>query len=97
MDLIFLIGVVWTIIRTVQSILGRSKHGFSGARNSKSRRQAEAVRGQTVRDPVCGMFVSTEVSHRLVRGKETLHFCSRDCLERYEKESAKVERQSGVA
>jgi YHS domain-containing protein len=43
------------------------------------------VRGETARDPVCGMFVSTELSHRLTRGKETLHFCSRECLERYEK------------
>ncbi len=46
--------------------------------------------GQTVRDPVCGMFVSTEVSHQLKAGDATLHFCSRECLERYQKESAHV-------
>jgi YHS domain-containing protein len=46
--------------------------------------------GQTARDPVCGMFVSTELSHRLTVGGETLHFCSRECLERYQKESAHV-------
>ncbi len=46
--------------------------------------------GQTARDPVCGMFVSTEVSHQLKAGDETLHFCSRECLERYQKESAHV-------
>jgi len=44
--------------------------------------------GEMVRDPVCGMFVSTEVSHRLAEGGETLHFCSRECLERYQKESS---------
>ena len=44
--------------------------------------------GKTVRDPVCGMFVSTELSHSLVRGSETLHFCSHECLERYQKETA---------
>jgi YHS domain-containing protein len=44
--------------------------------------------GKTERDPVCGMFVSTEVSHRLVRGSETLHFCSNECLERYQKDTA---------
>ena len=44
--------------------------------------------GKTARDPVCGMFVSTELSHNLVRGSETLHFCSRECLERYQKETA---------
>jgi YHS domain-containing protein len=46
--------------------------------------------GKTERDPVCGMFVSTELSHRLVRGSETLHFCSHECLERYQKEMANV-------
>ncbi len=55
---------------------------MSDAARSNSARVTE---GQTARDPVCGMFVSTELSHRLTRGKETLHFCSRECLERFQK------------
>jgi len=90
MDFVFLIGVVWTLSQSVRSFLGRSNKGFGGARNSNSQRKTEPSRGRTARDPVCGMFVSTEVSHRLVQGKETLHFCSQDCLERYEKNAAKV-------
>jgi|ERR1039458_4405923 YHS domain-containing protein len=43
-------------------------------------------RGEMVRDPVCGMFVSTELSHQLGRGGDTLHFCSRECLEKYQKQ-----------
>src|SRR5579863_5469532 len=46
--------------------------------------------GETARDPVCGMFVSTELSQQLSRGKETLHFCSRECLEKYQKEAVHV-------
>ena len=46
------------------------------------------IGGQTARDPVCGIFVSTEVSYRVTEEGETLHFCSRECLERYRKESA---------
>ena len=46
------------------------------------------IQGETARDPVCGMFVSTEVSYRLTEQAETLHFCSRECRERYRKESA---------
>ena len=42
-------------------------------------------KGQTARDPVCGMFVSTELSHKLNDGGQTLHFCSRECLERFQK------------
>lgn len=45
--------------------------------------------GHMVRDPVCGMFVSTELSHRLNEGGETLHFCSEECLERYQKAEAR--------
>ena len=46
----------------------------------------ETRRGEMVRDPVCGMFVSTELSHKLRQSGQTLHFCSRECLERYEKD-----------
>ncbi|MGD0222433.1 MAG: hypothetical protein ABSF71_08845 [Terriglobia bacterium] len=49
-------------------------------------RSAAPHRGEMARDPVCGMFVSTELSQQLRRGKETLHFCSRECLEKYEKD-----------
>jgi YHS domain-containing protein len=44
-------------------------------------------RGAMARDPVCGMFVSTELPHQLRRGSETLHFCSRECLKQYEKDA----------
>lgn len=88
MDLVFLIGVVWTLTQSVRSFFGRTKKGFRGPQNPESRRQAGSRRGRMVRDPVCGMFVSTEVSHRLVRGGKTLHFCSQECLERYEKKAA---------
>jgi YHS domain-containing protein len=43
------------------------------------------VEGKTSRDPVCGMFVSTELSHRLNWRGNVLHFCSEDCLQSYRK------------
>ena len=54
-----------------------------GTRVSARRADSAAIPGAMVRDPECGMFVSTEVSHRLKRGGETLHFCSEECLQRY--------------
>jgi YHS domain-containing protein len=90
MDFVFLIGVVWTLTQTVRSFMGHNKKGPQRAAASKSRRGEQAAKGRTARDPICGMFVSTEVSHRLVQGGETLHFCSQDCLEQYEKKTAKV-------
>jgi len=65
----------------------RSWHWRAGQNAESSPRGPEqAVRGETARDPVCGMFVSTEVSHTLKAGRETLHFCSPECRERYQKE-----------
>ena len=51
---------------------------------------AEPHRGEMARDPVCGMFVSTELSHQLKRDKDTLHFCSRECLIKFQKDSEYV-------
>jgi YHS domain-containing protein len=43
--------------------------------------------GEMVRDPVCGMFVATELSQQLRQGTDTVHFCSRECLEKYQKDA----------
>jgi len=43
-------------------------------------------RGEMARDPMCGMFVSTELSQQLRRGADTVHFCSRECMEKYQKD-----------
>src|SRR5208282_4625714 len=47
-------------------------------------------RGEMARDPVCGMFVSTELSQQLRRGTDTLHFCSRECLKKFQKDAEHV-------
>jgi YHS domain-containing protein len=56
----------------------------------RASRPAEPHRGEMVRDPVCGMFVSTELSQQLRHGKDMLHFCSRECLEKCEKDIENV-------
>jgi YHS domain-containing protein len=89
-NLIFVVVVGWILTRVFRGLFGspgaRMHSSRSGAVGGESNR---AIHGKTVRDPVCGMFVSTEVSHRLTRGKETLHFCSRECLERYQANESK--------
>jgi len=84
-ELIFLVLVGKLLARALQNFLGP----VSARREAPPSDRANHVRiGKTERDPVCGMFVSTELSHCLVRGSETLHFCSHECLERYQKETA---------
>ena len=36
------------------------------------------------RDPWCGTYVSAEISRKLEQAGQTLHFCSEECLARYE-------------
>ncbi len=82
-EFLFVVLVWRTLGRVFQHLFGGASPSSSSARNSY-----RIVHGETARDPVCGMFVSTELSHRLERDGKTLHFCSRECLERYGKQKA---------
>jgi YHS domain-containing protein len=83
-NLVFIVFIGWILNRVLRSLFGTPLHR-GGSRSAPRGGSAPVIEGQTARDPICGMFVSTELSHRLTRGKETLHFCSRECLERYQK------------
>ena len=89
MDLVFLIGVVYAISRTIRGILGGGSKVAGGPRRGGQKASASGTQGRTARDPVCGMFVSTEVSHRLVEDGQVLHFCSKKCMDSYEKQRAR--------
>jgi YHS domain-containing protein len=87
LDAIFLVFMV----RTVYSAL---RHLFAAPGPGKQRPQTKSpsaaqggVGGEMVRDPECGMFVSTEVSHRLQWKGQLLHFCSEECLQKYQSRS----------
>lgn len=82
--------VIVVIIGRLLNWIFRTAFGTPQSRpaapRSAGRRGSETMpKGQTARDPVCGMFVSTELSHKLDEAGQTLHFCSRECLERYQK------------
>jgi YHS domain-containing protein len=90
-ELIFLIVISKMLGRALQGLFSPSPPRRENRAVDGEPRDSSQMRiGKTQRDPVCGMFVSTELSHRLVRGSETLHFCSHECLERYQKEMANV-------
>jgi|SRR5208337_4154097 len=88
-ELVFFIVVARMLGRALQGLFSPSPSRGKDRTAERGSSSQERI-GKTKRDPVCGMFVSTEVSHRLVRGSETLHFCSHECLERYQKETANV-------
>jgi YHS domain-containing protein len=87
LNLVFVILVGWIVSRIMQQILGPPRNSGRSPRSVPRNEAGPALRGETARDPVCGMFVSTEVSHQLRQGGETLHFCSQECLDRYQSEA----------
>jgi len=85
-NIVFVILVGWIVSRILRQVMGGAKAKPNGPRNFRTPPR-QVIRGETARDPVCGMFVSTEVSHRLERDGKLLHFCSPECLEKYQLEA----------
>ena len=85
LNFVFVVLLGWIVSRIVQVFLGDAPRRVNP--RSKGASSRRTLHGQTARDPVCGMFVSTEVSHRLERDGQLLHFCSQDCLKRFQSEA----------
>jgi YHS domain-containing protein len=83
---LFLIGMARKIGSLFRAPQGQAKPSW-GPRPTPSANPATRV-GEMGRDPVCGMFVSTELSQKLRVGGNTIHFCSRECMDKYQKGSA---------
>jgi YHS domain-containing protein len=83
LDFIVLALFVVAMARKLGSLFHLQIRTSGGARPTPS--SATPHRGEMVRDPVCGMFVSTELSQQLRQGAETLHFCSPECLKKYQR------------
>src|SRR5208283_1662082 len=78
--------------RSLGSLFRSPRVNMRAARDASPRpaSAAQPHRGEMARDPVCGMFVSTELSQQLRHGADTLHFCSRECLQKYQKDAEHV-------
>jgi YHS domain-containing protein len=93
LDFIALVVFVLAVLRKVGSLFSASSihvRTSPGPQAKGAPASAGPHRGETARDPVCGMFVSTELSQQLKRGTETLHFCSRECLDKFQKDAKHV-------
>ncbi len=82
--------IVFVVIGRIASLIIQRVFGQPQASRSRTQAGAQGVpparQGETVRDPICGMFVSTELSYPLKENGQVLHFCSRACMERYQKQ-----------
>ena len=85
----YFVDVIFLLV-TLRMVYGALRHLFAPRSVTPENRgpvdsaSSGKLQGEMARDPVCGMFVSTEVSHRLKWKGQTLHFCSAECLEKYQ-------------
>ena len=74
-------GVFWVLQRLLML--------FSGSRPKRARPQPpDGAASNTVKDPVCGMYMDPRLALRLQIKGEDLFFCSEDCRNRYQEEMA---------
>jgi YHS domain-containing protein len=85
----YIVDVIFLLV-TLRMVYSALRHLFTPRTATPENRGPVASaagtksQGEMARDPVCGMFVSTEVSHRLKWKGQTLHFCSAECLQKYQ-------------
>ena len=85
-ELLMTIVVVY-FIRAVLKILFQ---GFGGATNPNTRPPEPPIAakqvplsGELKKDPSCGTYISSATSIKETVGGETLHFCSKECRDKY--------------
>lgn len=83
--------VFWVVVTA--SIAWLVKKAFKHVEAQRAEAEHQRVQARVperrkslVRDPVCGMYVAEDVSYLLTHGDEDLHFCSRDCMERFQRD-----------
>ncbi|GFK95548.1 hypothetical protein NNJEOMEG_03415 [Fundidesulfovibrio magnetotacticus] len=78
----------FVIFAVAAFILWKMFAGDMKRRKEEAKKQEEQLiaKGEMVRDPACGSYVSVENSVRLNDGDRTLHFCSYECRDNYVKQ-----------
>jgi YHS domain-containing protein len=73
-------AIAWIVRKAFQRA---AEHSSGNARAMVQPTAATQRPKALVRDPVCGTYVAEDISYSLIQGGENLHFCSRDCAEKY--------------
>jgi YHS domain-containing protein len=87
LDFVILALFVMGVLRKIGSLFRPTRINVRTSMGGPSPSPSSSPhRGEMARDPICGMFVSTELPYQLNRGKDSVHFCSRECLEKFQKD-----------
>lgn len=84
LDAIFFFAILRIVYLALRQFFAPRSAPASARRSPDPRASPVPPAGEMVRDPECGMFVSTELSRRLPWKGEVLHFCSQECMEKYQ-------------
>jgi len=78
----------FVILAVAVFILWKMFAGDMMRRKEEAKKEQETLiaKGEMVRDPSCGSYVSKENSVRVREGDKTLHFCSYECRDKYLKQ-----------
>ena len=81
---LLVIVVFISVLRGVLGIIGRALSGQAN-RGSAAQRPAAQVplSGELKKDPACGTYISAATSIKEKVGGQTLHFCSKECRDKY--------------
>ena len=71
--------------------------GDSNRRKQEAKKQEETLiaKGEMVKDPICGSYVSLDNSVRVRDGEKILHFCSYECRDKYLKQLESSKTKEG--
>lgn len=82
--ILFLVMIVMAVLALVRGIAAPSRPPSRGRPHGPSRgSRATRQGGKLFRDPVCGTYVTAEGSPAAARGRETVYFCSDECLSKF--------------
>jgi YHS domain-containing protein len=90
----FLIFVLLVLLVSWAAWLVKRARFWMGYLTGRPARPARPVAEKTEvtlrRDPVCGMFVSPEISFTLEQAGQVHHFCSAECRERFKSQQPRA-------
>lgn len=89
LDFIILALVVVGVLRRIGSLFRATRIDIRSSGGVRPPSES-SHRVEMARDPVCGMFVSTELPYQIKSGRDTVHFCSAECQEKFRKDAQHV-------
>ena len=82
---------LFLVLRFLWKLIRRLVRGVQPTKKGQDRKSSTPFSGtseKTFRDPVCGMFVSAELSYNLKLGSGAVHFCSAECMKKYQEQKS---------